>query len=319
MTDEEGQTAGVTVIVTSYNQARFIEQALDSVLTQTEPAAQLIVTDDGSTDGSQEVIERWVSEHVPDAIVLASPQNLGLPAMLNRAIPHIRGDFVAVLNGDDWFDPGRVRAHSVAFEGHRDSVGVVYSDLRIVTERGAPTGRVYSAPSSSGKSSDMLLQLASQQMIGMGALTFRTGILEDIGAWDESLVADDFDFLLRAARAGYDFAYLPGTFYNARKNPQSLTASRRGDLAHGRIVALRKHLGVTRELDRAIYARTRSIALALHGMRYRRDLTRHHLALAMVHTPSVSLLRSLLENAFHLPPGCLAAGRLRRGKSASAE
>ena len=74
----------VSVIVTFYNQASFVFGALDSVNDQTADNIQLIITDDGSTDDTASLIDRWVSENRPDAVVVRPPANVGPPRCSTR-------------------------------------------------------------------------------------------------------------------------------------------------------------------------------------------------------------------------------------------
>src|SRR5688500_13631139 len=105
-----------TVVVTCFNQEQWIAQALDSVAAQTERDLQLIVTDDGSSDGSRARIDQWLAGHDVRGELVASDRNVGLPAMLNRAMGRFRGRYVVVLNGDDWMEPGRVESQAAALD-----------------------------------------------------------------------------------------------------------------------------------------------------------------------------------------------------------
>src|SRR5581483_5532121 len=232
-----------TVVVTCFNQEQWIEQALDSVAAQTEPDLQLIVTDDGSRDGSRARIDHWVANHDLPAEVVASERNVGLPAMLNRAMRRFRGRYVVVLNGDDWMEPDRVASQAAALDHAPETVGLVYSDLRVVDAGGAATGEVLPRPTVERRQGNVLLHIISEPMIGMPSVMFRRSVLDTIGSWDESLVADDYDFLLRVAASSFEFLYLPRVTANYRSYGDSMTGSRGPVLAEGRILALYKLLG----------------------------------------------------------------------------
>lgn len=296
----------VTVVVTSYNQAELIGQALDSVAAQTEPDLELIVTDDGSVDGSRTTIEAWLAGHDLQGRLVAAEQNVGLPAMLNRALPLIRGDYVVVLNGDDWMESDRLEVQAAALDGTPDVVGLVYSDLRVIDADGAPTGDIFPPPSVDRREGDVLLHIIKHPMIGMPSVMFRRSVLDQIGPWDETLVADDFDFLLRVAAAGYQFRYLPAVIVNYRKDEASMTGSLGAELAEARIRALLKLLGRDRETDRAILWRAHRLTLALHGMGHDRAVTRHHLWFLLRHAPSSEAVRALTENVLRMHPRALS-------------
>ena len=118
-----------TVVVTTYNQEQWIEQALDSVAAQTEQRLQLIVTDDGSHDGSCERISNWIERNDCGGVLVASERNVGLPAVLNLALPLFEGEYVVVLNGDDWMDPERIERQAEFLDQADDAVGLVLPGL----------------------------------------------------------------------------------------------------------------------------------------------------------------------------------------------
>jgi glycosyltransferase involved in cell wall biosynthesis len=301
-----------TVLVTCFNQERWIEQALDSVAAQTERNLQLIVTEDGSADGSRARIEQWLSRHDLVGELVASRRNIGLPAILNQAMPRIRGRYVAVLNGDDWMQPERVALQAAALDDAPERVGLVYSDLRVVDASGAASGEIFPPPSVERREGHVLLHIVSKPMIGMPSVMFRRSVLDVIGQWDESLVADDFDFLLRVAAADFEFAYLPEVLVNYRWYDESMTGSRKGALTEGRILALSKLLGRDPETDRAILARVSEQAVALHACAYDRQATRRYLWSVMRRLPSKRVARVLVENYLRLRPGALALASVRR-------
>ncbi len=295
----------VSVIVTFFNQAQWVDQALDSVAAQTEPSFQLIIADDGSTDATRERILSWMASHSDVGETVFAARNGGLPALLNLASPRLRGRLVMVLNGDDWLDPFRLEHQADALEALPDTVGLVYSDLRVVDIEGRPTGEVFPPADLGRPAGQLLLHLISGPLFGMPCVMFRRSILEVIGPWDESLVADDFDFLLRAAAAGCEFAYAPFTDTNYRQYGSSLTGSRNAVLADGRISALLKIRGRDDVTDRAIDLRVRELALALHANGYDRAITRRRLRLAVRHTPNLRVARSAVESHLRIAPGRL--------------
>jgi alpha-1,3-rhamnosyltransferase len=101
---ETEKRAEVFAVVPSYNHAPFVEQCLRSIIDQTLPPKKLLVIDDGSTDGSPEIIERVLRECPFDSELIAR-ENRGLCATLNEAFEHSDGEFFAYLGSDDLWLP----------------------------------------------------------------------------------------------------------------------------------------------------------------------------------------------------------------------
>jgi len=295
-----------TIVVTFYNQQMWVDQALDSVAAQTAANVQLVITDDGSTDGTRDRVRAWLDAHRMTADLVFPDHNLGLPAILNRALPLIRGRFVAVLNGDDWLEPTRTADQVAALEAAQPEIGLVYSDLRVVDIDGVPTGEVFPPPSIPRDEGDVFVRLVSAPMIGMPCVMVRREVLDAIGPWDESLLADDFDFLLRVAAAGFHFRYLPVIILNYRQYGSSMTGAGGGRLAEARFRSLRKFLGRFPEADVAILTRMVGMVMSLHASGYDRGTTRRHLWFVLRRQPSLRVARAFTENVLHVRPGHLA-------------
>ena len=302
----------VTVVVTSYNQEQWIEQALDSVAAQTEQRLQLIVTDDGSQDGSCERISSWIERH-PGGVLVASEQNVGLPAVLNLALPLFEGQYVVVLNGDDWMDPQRIQRQAEFLDRAGEEVGLAYCDLRVVDADGTATGETFPPPSVERREGKVLHHLIAHPMIGMGSVMVRREVFDAIGPWDETLVADDFDFLLRVAAAGFEFAYLAESIVNYRQYGSSLTGGRSAELVDSRFLALRKLMGTSDEADQLILRRMEGLVVALHGAAFDKRRTRAHICYALRRAPSRRLVRVWVESSLGLRPGYLGSKRAGAG------
>ena len=117
-------SALVSVIIPSYNHARYIERAIDSVLAQTYTPIELIVVDDGSRDGSPERIAALAQKHGFRAVL--NPQNRGQSYVVNQALNLARGEFVCFLPSDDWYLPDKTRLQVEHFGKCGARTGVVY-------------------------------------------------------------------------------------------------------------------------------------------------------------------------------------------------
>jgi GT2 family glycosyltransferase len=119
-------TPTVSVIVTAYNQELFVRAAVDSALTQTHQPAEVIVVNDGSTDGTVDALDG-----VRDRIRLINKENAGVAEARNTGIRAARGDLVAVLDGDDVWLPTKL-ARQVACYQADEKVGLVHCGMAVV-------------------------------------------------------------------------------------------------------------------------------------------------------------------------------------------
>ncbi len=123
----------ITVVIPAFNHELFVGEALESVLNQTIRDWELIVVDDGSTDGTANVVQRYKD----DRIRLLRQTNLGAHAALNRGIKDAQGTWVAFLNSDDRFRPDKLESHLHAHETNPD-LEASASRVRYIDESGQP-------------------------------------------------------------------------------------------------------------------------------------------------------------------------------------
>ena len=124
----------ISVIIPLYNKERSIYRAISSVLSQKDVRIEVIVVDDGSTDGSKEVIQPFT-----DQIILIEQENRGPSAARNRGVAHSHGEYLAILDADDELLPGSLHAH-LECRRHYQGTKVTLSSYKVV----CPDGRVYS-------------------------------------------------------------------------------------------------------------------------------------------------------------------------------
>ncbi len=128
----------VSVIVPSYNHQAYVGQAIESVLASTLRDIELVLVDDGSTDGSLSVIHRF---HDPRLKVLAQ-ENQGAHAAMNRGVQEARGEWVAFLNSDDLYSPEKLERH-VSVHQANGKLEATASRVRHISARGKPLFRFH--------------------------------------------------------------------------------------------------------------------------------------------------------------------------------
>jgi glycosyltransferase involved in cell wall biosynthesis len=111
----------ITVVMPCYNAAPYVEEAIESVLRQSDPHVELIVVDDGSTDGSTDILQRLAAAH-PERITLTFQNRAGPFAARNQALAHANGNYIAFLDADDTWHPDALRLMRNALEAKQADV-----------------------------------------------------------------------------------------------------------------------------------------------------------------------------------------------------
>jgi glycosyltransferase involved in cell wall biosynthesis len=163
----------VTVLIDTYNYGQYIEEAVGSVLAQDFPAKQreILVVDDGSTDDTAERLRKF-----GDAITYLRKPNGGQASAFNFGLEKARGEFVAFLDADDYWLPGKLQRIVEAFEEHRDA-GMVYHAFRQLDSR-ADTFQDGGLPLLSGFLPSNTRELLSYVLYPTSFLAFRRSALE---------------------------------------------------------------------------------------------------------------------------------------------
>ncbi len=141
-------TPTVSVAIKAYNHAEYVHQSIASVLEQSFQDFEIVVTDDGSTDGTADVIARFTD---PRIRFERFERNRGISAAMNATTARVRGEFVAILNSDDFALPGRLQTQ-VAFLRAHPQIAAVFGRPRRVGERGELAGgyEVFAVPFADG-------------------------------------------------------------------------------------------------------------------------------------------------------------------------
>src|SRR4030095_6506219 len=131
----------VSIITPSFNQARYIEATIQSVLSQDYPRIEYLIVDGGSTDETVEIIKKYEGRLAWSV----SEQDQGQTDAINKGFGHTNGQILAWLNSDDTYEPGAVSAAVKYLLDHPD-VGMVYGDCNFINEDGRVIGKFGSDP-----------------------------------------------------------------------------------------------------------------------------------------------------------------------------
>ena len=130
----------VSVIIPTFNRAYCVGKAIDSARAQTHRNTEILVLDDGSTDGTRDLIEQSYADD--ERVRYFFHENRGVTATRNRGLALCRGDFVALLDSDDTWSPWKLELQLACFRGHPE-VGMVWSDMDAVNPGGEVVSRSY--------------------------------------------------------------------------------------------------------------------------------------------------------------------------------
>jgi glycosyltransferase involved in cell wall biosynthesis len=195
----------VSIVTPSYNQSRYIEQTIKSVLSQDYPQIEYIVIDGGSSDGTQNIVKQyeqrlawWVSE-----------EDAGQTDAINKGFARATGDILAWINSDDTYEPGAVSAAVNSLREHPE-VGMVYGDCNYIDGTGHVIGKFRAAQT------DYRLLRRGYTHIPQQTMFFRADLWRRVGPLDPSYYfAMDYDLWTRIA-ARTEIKYIRQTWANFR-------------------------------------------------------------------------------------------------------
>lgn len=236
----------VSIVIPSFNHAAYIGEAVKSALSQKGVMVELIVVDDGSSDGSPKLVDKLLERYGDSNCELLVQENKGAHAAINRGVERAHGEFIHILNSDDRLHPDRC-ARLILSLGDKGQLAI--SNVSIINAEGriAHSGH----PMRSWYRTAMKLFLA-EPSIGFALLTvnfavttsnflFRRSLLEKTGYFTHEKLCHDWRFLLRALRftepVHVSEALLDYRFHSSNTAPK-LTAFQR---VEGEI-ALREYL-----------------------------------------------------------------------------
>ncbi len=216
-----------TIVVAAFNAAATIGSAIRSVLVQTRQDFEVVVVDDGSTDGTAERAASFGGERVGVRVV--RQPNRGPSAARNVGIAAARGSYVSILDADDLWLPEYLDVMGAALDGDREAA-FAYTDAwvfddttRRIRRRSAmayqrPPVVVPEPPA-------LFLELLERNFV-YTSVTARRSVLEAVGGYDETLsAAEDWELWLRIARSGGRAVRAPGLLAIHRERPGSLSSN----------------------------------------------------------------------------------------------
>lgn len=210
----------VSVIMSVYNAAPYLADAVESMLSQTLSNFEFIILDDGSTDRSLEILEEYA--HRDERIRIVAQKHEGLTYRLNEGILVSRGEFIARMDADDVSLKLRLE-HQVNYLRENPRCVAVGCDLLVIDGDGKPIG--VSRHKTNPISIEELLLNGAHGVIAHAACVMRRATLVAIGGYREEFESiEDFDLWFRLAEKG-QLANLPEVLFKYRLNPTSVCST----------------------------------------------------------------------------------------------
>jgi glycosyltransferase involved in cell wall biosynthesis len=222
----------ISIILPTYNGAKYIRHSIDSCLAQTFSDFELIIVNDCSTDETPEIIESYAQKDRRIKII-HNRSNLKLPLSLNKGFDHASGKYFTWTSDDNYYAPDALEKMVKVLE-QDTSIDLVYCDYYIVDENDKITGkRIFND-----------VNKAFHKWIGAGAcFLYKSHIHSDLKGYNPSaFLIEDYDFFTRAF-IKYRFHYLQDhTVYYYREHPGSLTSTQANYLNNVAKIFLEKNL-----------------------------------------------------------------------------
>ena len=207
----------VSVLMSVYNAERYVGEAIESILGQGFRDVEFIIVDDGSTDGTSEILRGFQDDRV---ILVRNEENIGLTRSLNRGLELARGKYIARLDADDVSLPDRLEKQVQFLDAHPD-VGLVGCAAEYIDPRGNTLG--VQRPLRENLSE----LLTRHNWFNHSTVVFRRECLDEVGPYREAFrYAQDYDLWLRIAEK-YEVACMPEPLVRIRFSPDSFSASRK--------------------------------------------------------------------------------------------
>ncbi len=233
---EEFQNPKVSIIIPTYNCARYLPQAIESVRRQNLTNWELIIVDDGSTDKTSEIIKPYISDR---RIKYFFQQKRGLPAARNKGLNHSLGEYIQFLDADDQIHAKKLEVQ-ICYLTQKEDVDVVLSDYAFFKDEDPET---LIKPPPRKSTGDIKADILKGNFIVVNSALSRRRAIDGVGRFDETLNStEDWDLWLRMFLSGVVFAKLDERLAFVRIHPRRMTRNRL-NMYSGRYQVIKKNLG----------------------------------------------------------------------------
>ncbi|WP_253485337.1 glycosyltransferase [Natronocella acetinitrilica] len=211
------------MLTPAHNRAAFIDRTVKGVLSQTYGSVEYIIVDDGSTDGTLQLLQSYEGHGTISLLQHPNGENRGQSASLNLALSVARGEYIAILDSDDMFHPRKLEILVDYLERHPD-VGLAYSNGYAVDENDNVLYEMH-PPDHQEENDPNRLLMDCYFLLPQNAVV-RQSVFDAAGRFEESFrSAQDHDMLLRIVEKT-KIAYVPEHLFYYRRHGDSISAKR---------------------------------------------------------------------------------------------
>ena len=193
----------ISVYITSYNQKEYLKEAIDSVLNQTLLPFEIIIVDDASTDGSQELIKEYISKYPNLIRSHFNSVNLGITKSRNKALELVKGNYITGLDGDDAYLPRKLEVQRDLI--YKTGATLAYTNFFYAEDKLDNLVRIWCShiqqlPKVENIFNQVLSRSFPQDTLFRGEL-FKKELIEQVGLYDENLlIYEDYEFRIRLSK-----------------------------------------------------------------------------------------------------------------------
>ena len=212
------QGTSVTVIIPNYNYAKYVAEAIDSVLSQSYKNCELIVVNNGSTDDSLDILREY-----GDRIRVIDQPNLGQSGARNSGLRHARGDFIAFLDADDSWEKNKIEKQISLLT---ESTQLIYCGIRPFRSSSSDITPI-ELPKYKGDCTNYFLEYPGASIVLSGESTalFSRSLLERVGEFDPKLNSTaGWDFFRRCSKLT-KFGFINESLVNYRLHDNNMSNS----------------------------------------------------------------------------------------------
>ncbi|MEH1893288.1 MAG: glycosyltransferase family 2 protein [Nostoc sp.] len=294
----------VSVIIPAYNTEAYIAKAIESALEQTLTDIEVIVVDDGSSDKTVEVVKSFTDQRLK---VIVNQQNLGVSAARNRALRAAQGEWIAVLDSDDWYAPERLE--KLVLLAEETNADMIADDPYLIKD--GATSPWSTLIQESGEHVDKILQIdliyfvetdiygKAGLRLGLSKPIFKREFMVKHGIeYDETIsIAEDFWLDLKCLINGARFFIVPESYYFYRSRPISL-------VRQSILLRLNQYLSATNSfMQQEVVKKNPALmrALSYNLAVYQKNLAYFQVVVPIKQGKWLTALRKMRENPYFFP------------------